>query len=164
VEYIDRRARRVIPKLFSGQNAEAGFLEWAKNVTAEDLVTATCIVSADGAEPVSRSRGSGKRSAATLQPRTLGRVSGSGKQGATGGRPKHEATGKLVGNLALDWIIATDCAPSPGRSDHGGFGDLVHSVFQWVDEPAPDQALRRHWREVKRGKARSVNKAKKASS
>jgi hypothetical protein len=67
----------------------------------------------------------------------------------------------LIRNLALDWIRATVCEPSPGRSDQSGFGDLVHSVFQWLDEPAPDQALRRHWTEVQEGKAHSAKKADK---
>jgi hypothetical protein len=52
-------------------------------------------------------------------------------------------------NLAIDWTFATDAKPSPCRSDQTAFGDLVHCVFQWLDEPAPDQALRRYWHAAK---------------
>jgi hypothetical protein len=62
----------------------------------------------------------------------------------------------LVTHLAVDWDIASGSEPSPGRSDHTGFGDLVHCVFQWVNEPSPDQALRRYWNEVKKGRSRSA--------
>jgi hypothetical protein len=163
VEYLDRRARRVIPNLFPKQSAEAGFVEWARNATGEDLVIATQVLSAEGGQLISRSRGGGKRSAARPQPRILGRVSGSGEGAFVGGRPRHVAQGELILNLALDWIRATDCEPSPGRSDQCGFGDLVHSVFQWLDESAPDQALRRYWTEVQEGKACSAKKADKTS-
>ena len=163
VEYLDRRALRVIPDLFPGQSAETGFLEWAKNAVSKDLVRAAGVLSAEGGQLISRSRGGGKRSAARLEPRILGRVSGSGEGAPVGGRPRHVAQEELIRNLALDWIRATDCEPSPGRSDQSGFGDLVHSVFQWLDEPAPDQALRRHWTEVEEGKALSARKAEKAS-
>jgi len=164
VEYLDRRARRVIPNLFPGQSAEGGFLEWAKNASSEDLVRAAQVLSAEGGQLISRSRGGGKRSAAKLEPRILGRVSGSGEGGPVGGRPRHVAQGILIRNLALDWIRETGCEPSPGRSDQSGFGDLVHSVFQWLDEPAPDQALRRYWKEVEDGRALSAKKAERAPS
>jgi len=161
VEYLYGRARRVIANLFPKQNAEAGFVEWARNATGEDLVIATQVLSAEGGQLISRSRGGGKRSAARLEPRILGRVSGSREGASVGGRPRHVAQGELIRNLALDWIRATGCEPSPGRSDRSGFGDLVHSVFQWLDEPAPDQALRRYWKEVEDAKALSAKKAEK---
>ena len=121
------------------------------------------MLSAEGGQLILRSRGGGKRSAARLEPRILGRVSGSREGGPAGGRPRHVAQGELIRNLALDWIRATGCEPSPGRSDQSGFGDLVHSVFQWLDESAPDQALRRYWTEVQEGKACSAKKADKTS-
>src|SRR5271156_6054441 len=52
---------------------------------------------------------------------------------------------RLVMHLAIDWTIVSGAKLSPGRSDRTGFGDIVHSVFQWLDEAAPDQALRRYW-------------------
>jgi hypothetical protein len=33
---------------------------------------------------------------------------------------------------------------------------LVHSVFQWLREPSPDQAVRRYWNEVEKGRSRSA--------
>lgn len=59
-------------------------------------------------------------------------------------------------HLVVDWTIATGAEPLPGRSDHAGFGDLVHSVFQWLHEPSPDQALRRYWNDVEKGRSRSA--------
>jgi hypothetical protein len=63
-------------------------------------------------------------------------------------------------NLALDWFEATRQMADMGRSDHTGFGQLVHSVFQWLDiskDPyaGATYAPRRFWEEVERG--REVN-------
>jgi hypothetical protein len=138
VEYLERRAGRVIPLAFSENDVEAGFLAWAETASAHDLVTAVRVLSAEGGKLVSRSRGACKRSAPKLEP--------------------------LIRNLAVDWIKATGGDPLPGRSDHGGFGDLVHCVFQWVREPAAAQALRRHWAAVEEGKARGRRKEQTAPS
>ena len=85
---------------------------------------------------------------------TAGRRLGDGTN--SGGRPSHDARGSLVMHLAIDWAIATGAQPLPGRSDHTGFGDLVHCVFDWVHEPSPDQALRRYWKEVEKSRSRSA--------
>jgi hypothetical protein len=148
VEYLDTRAGCLIPRLFPGEFANHGFLAWAKNADAERFVEAICVLTAEGARRVSRSRGRGKRSRGRLEPLIFGQVRGAGNGALKGGRPRHDAQDTLVMHLAIDWSIATGAAPSPGRSDHTGFGDLVHSVFQWLDEPSPDQALRRYWTAV----------------
>jgi hypothetical protein len=56
----------------------------------------------------------------------------------------------------MDWHDATGEAPRPGRSDYTGFGDLVHSVFQWLGLPegSGTHPLRRYWADVKNRKAR----------
>jgi hypothetical protein len=73
-----------------------------------------------------------------------------------GGRPEAHARDGLVRHLALDWYAGTGQMPNAGRSDHGGFGDLVHSVFDWLSELGAAQALRRYWAEVEKGRARSA--------
>jgi hypothetical protein len=158
VDYMDRRARHVIPNLLPGQDVEGGFLSWAARASPEDLIRAAGVLSAEGGQPVSRSRGPGVRSPAKLEPRVLGQVRGASDGSHSGGRPKHASPQDLICWLATDWIKATGKQPSPGRSDRGGFGDLVHSVFQWLGESAPDQALRRYWGEVERGRIQTAKK------
>ena len=153
LNYLAKRAQIVLPKLFGGATPDHGFLEWVKNAAPEDLVQGLAAISGEGGRLVSRGRGEGKRSAPTLEPRILGYVRGAG-DGPKGGRPEHAAPLYLIRLLATDWIIATGEPPKRGRSDHLGFGDLVHCVFQWIEEPAADQALRRYWDEVEEGKNR----------
>lgn len=55
--------------------------------------------------------------------------------------------------LALDWLRATSEMPKAGRSSETAFGDLVHSVFQWLEiskDPyeAATYALRWYWEQV----------------
>ena len=156
MDYIDRRARRVFPNLLPDQDLEGGFRSWAEHADAEDLIKAAQVLSAEGGQAVSRSRGGGKRSAAKLEPRILGRVRGASDGSNKGGRPEHTSRQDLVRWLATDWTMATGQLPSPGRSDRGGFGDLVHSVFQWLEEPSPDQVLRRYWDKVEEGRTRTA--------
>ena len=131
-------------------------LTWAKDADATRLVEMIRIHSGVGARLVSRSRGRGKRSRARLEPVIFGQARGDGGGVNTGGRPSQDARDTLVMHLTVDWTIATGTEPLPGRSDHAGFGDLVHTVFQWLHEPSPDQALRRYWNEVEKGRSRSA--------
>jgi hypothetical protein len=151
VEYLDLRAEHVIPSLFPGEAADHGFLAWAQSAVGEKLVQAVCVVSSEGGQRVSRSRGGGKRSRPRVEPRIFGQVRGASGD-LKGGRPTHDAQDKLVMHLALDWSIVTEVGLCPGRSDHTGFGDLVHSVFQWLEEPSAEQALRRFWERVEAGR------------
>ena len=128
-----------------------GFREWARTAPADLLCAAVAVLTAEGAHPVpGRSRGGGKRSGARLEPRILGVVRGAQGEKPKGGRPSAGARQSLVMHLACDWSAWTDCMPETGRSDHTGFGDLVHSVFQWIGL-SPDEAeyaLRTYWEEV----------------
>jgi len=146
VEFIEMRARQVIPELC---RSSCGFLEWVKDAAPKTLVDAIRMVSADGAQSMSRSRGGGKRSSASPEPIIIGQARGAGNCARKGGRPNHDVQDRLVMHLAIDWTIVSGAKLSPGRSDRTGFGDIVHSVFQWLDEAAPDQALRRYWQAVK---------------
>ena len=154
LDYLDMRARLTSPELFD--SVDFAFLAWAEKADAEKLVEMIQILSVDGARLVSRSRGRGKRSRARLEPLIWGQAGGAGGGANKGGRPSHDARDTLVMHLAVDWAIATSAEPLPGRSDHAGFGDLVHSVFQWLHEPSPDQALRRYWNDVEKGRSRSA--------
>jgi len=152
---LDCRAEIVIPRLFPGESVKGGFLAWAKQAENAKLVTALEALSADGGEIVKgRSRGEDKRSRPRLEPRVLGFVRGSAQRQPKGGRPSEDARQQLVMFLACDWQLATGQTPAVGRSDKSGFGDLVHSVFQWLeisDDPteAATYALRRYRDEVK---------------
>jgi hypothetical protein len=59
-------------------------------------------------------------------------------------------------HLALDWLTATCKPPKRRRSDKTGFGDLVHSVFQWLSLPegTATYALRKYWAAAKAFEAR----------
>jgi hypothetical protein len=109
-----------------------------------------------------RSRGGTKRSRARLEPMILGEVRGVGASGHTGGAPTQDAIHELVMQLALDWLRATGKAPTPGRSDRSGFGDLVYSVFQWLcvsqdHTETAVYALRRYWDSIRRRKKRAAS-------
>lgn len=146
-EFLHGRARYLAPQL--ADSPAYGFLQWVRYSDRESLIDAARVLTADGAKSVTRSRGRGRRSGATLEPLILGHAHGAAEGARKGGRPSLDARDTLVGLLATDWALATGARPSSGRSDHIGFGELVHSVFQWIEEPSPDQALRRYWKVVK---------------
>jgi hypothetical protein len=153
--YIESRAVRLIPRLFSGQTADHGFPAWAHAADGPDLVKALRVLSADGGRIVpGRSRGGGKRSKSKLEPRIGRQVRGTGTMAPTGGRPKNADQDTLVMHLAIDWSQATGERPEQGRSDATGFGELVHCVFDWIAKPGARQALRRYWTTVKSAKVR----------
>jgi hypothetical protein len=146
IEYLQMRASQVIPGMVEAGGEQ--LLSWAKDADAKNLVEMIRAICGEGAKRVSRSRGRGKRSGPRLEPLVFGQARGASSGALKGGRPRQYGRDDLVMHLAIDWRIATDAEPSPSRSDHTGFGDLVHSVFQWLDEPTPDQALRRYWKAV----------------
>lgn len=157
LSYINSRAVHLIPRLFPGQSAGRSFQAWARDAEGPDLVEAIRILSATGGQIVmGRSRGGGKRSRRKLEPMIAGQVRGTGDTAPKGGRPGHAEQDALVRNLAIDWYRATGQRPEAGRSDHTGFGDLVHSIFDWVGEPGAVQALRRYWAAVSNVKTRSI--------
>jgi hypothetical protein len=121
------------------------------------LVTALRALSSDGARMVEgRSRGGGKRSGLRLEPVIIGEIRGAGTARHHGGRPTNDRHQTLVMHLATDWRNATSEPPKPGRSDSPGFGDLVHSVFQWLSLPegSAPYALRLYWAGFRQRKGR----------
>jgi hypothetical protein len=125
-------------------------------VSLPPLVTVLRALSSDGARPVDgRSRGGGNRSGRRLEPVIMGEVRGAGTARHRGGRPTNDRHQTLVMHLATDWLNATGELPKSGRSEGTGFGELVHSVFQWLELPdSAANALRQYWDIVKAFKAR----------
>jgi hypothetical protein len=147
-DYIDRRFPVVFNRLFSTEPPVGRFQEWAASADAQRLIRATQVLSADGGQWVAgRSRGGGKRSGPVLEPSIRGQVRGAGGV-RRGGRPDKADLQELILQLHGDWLHATEALPSAGgRGDRTGFGDLVHSVFQWIgeSEETAAYALRRYW-------------------
>jgi hypothetical protein len=147
-DYIDRRFPVVFKSLFSTRAPVTRFQEWAATADAQRLICATRVLSAEGGQwVVGRSRGSGKRSGPRLEPSIRGQVRGAGGI-RRGGRPDRADLQELIQQLHGDWLHATEALPNAGgRSDQTGFGDLVHSVFQWIGESEErvTYSLRRYW-------------------
>jgi hypothetical protein len=155
-EHLDVRFPIAISSPFvdDGREAEfqnwAQFSEWARTAKAAPLIFAARVITAAGARIVEgRSRGGGKRSARRVEPIPIGEARGAG-------RPKNDAQQDLVLYLAIDWHHATGKMPTAGRSDYLGFGDLVHSVFQWLELPegSAAYALRGYWAQARKGRER----------
>ncbi len=136
-----------------------GFQAWARVAPAGLLCRAVAVVTAQGAQAVpGRGRGGSKRSSARLEPRILGVVRGAREEKPQGGRPPADARQSLVMHLALNWTTCTGRMPEAGRSDHTGFGDLAHAVFQWLGL-SPDEAeysLRAYWEKVQSIRSRRM--------
>jgi hypothetical protein len=121
------------------------------------------VLTAEGATIVAgRSRGNGRRSRLRLEPIILGEIRGAGTRIHSGGAPTANGRHDMVMHLALDWRRATGEDPRRGRSDETGFGDLVHSVFQWLKlskDPteAAAYALRRFWSLMRRRKDQAAS-------
>lgn len=157
IEYIDRRAPIVVSRLFRDEPPVTRFVQWASKADPSKLIRATQVLTAEGGRVIEgRSRGADKRSGPRLEPSIMSQVRGGGARPHRGGRPDHPHHQDLVMHLAIDWIQATGETPKPGRSDNSGFGDLVHSIFQWLDLPdgSAGYALRQYWAEMNRVKAR----------
>jgi hypothetical protein len=166
IESVDRRAPIVIARLFQDEPAVTEFRKWAISADPAKLLAATRVLSGSAGRFVKgRSRGRGKRSSIRLEPGIMGKFRGVpitveaesiGSERHRGGRPRAAAHQHLVMHLAVDWLYATGKTPMPGRSDLTGFGDLVHSVFQWLSLPegSATYALRRYWADVEMVKAR----------
>ena len=127
-----------------------GFRVWALKAPPDLLVEVVVAVTAEGVRMArGRSRGSGRREVPKLEPVIFGVARGASGAKPRGGRPPASATKSLVMHLAYDWTVCTGRMPEAGRSDHGGFGDLAHSVFQWIGiSPGADHTLRVFWSKV----------------
>jgi integrase len=153
-EYVNERWPGVHSSLFQDEPNVAEFEDWAQTAAPEDLTRVTRAITAQGAQVVEgRSRGNGKRSARQLEPTIMGETRGAGSRTHRGGRRNSAEEQDLVMQLTLVWADATGQVPTAGRSEHRGFGDLVHSVFQWVGLPdgSAAYALRQYWAEVAKG-------------
>jgi hypothetical protein len=157
LEYVERRWANVRLRLFPEVPRKQGFQDWALKADEEELLTALRVITAEGAKAtVGRSRGDGKRSSTRVAPIIMGEARGAGSQTHRGGRPRADERKTLVMHLALDWLQGTDNMPAPGRDGYGGFSDLVHAVFEWLNLPegAAAYALRHYWAEVAAGQTK----------
>jgi hypothetical protein len=144
------RLPRPSPRLQEELPEKLAIFAGPRPVSLAPLVIALRALTSQGSRPVEgRSRGGGKRSASRMEPRIMGEMR------HRGGRPANECHQSLVMHLATDWLTATCAPPKPGRSDNSGFGDLVHSVFQWLGLPddSATYALRQFWDAVRQGRA-----------
>jgi hypothetical protein len=158
LRYVEDRAEQVIPRLFPGHSCDGGFLAWADTASSDMLLRSIRALSAEGGRIVpGRTRPAGRQARQRMEPVILGQARGASDDKPKGGRPRENARHNLVMHLALDWYLGTGVMPEPGRSDSTGFGELVHSVFDWLEEPGATRALRDYWREVEEG--RRVNKS-----
>ena len=157
IGWVDERVPFVGARLFPSEPPITRYQEWAIGADGENLRLVTQALSARGARIIrGRSRGAGKRSGDRLQPEIMGEARGAGTADHKGGAPTGKAELELIGFLAFDWHRATGQRPKPGRSGKTGFGDLVHSVFQWLNPPVGDAsyALRRYWADIAQAEAR----------
>jgi hypothetical protein len=139
---------------------EGGFRAWAAIASGPALIWAiqTLLPAIGVIEVEGRSRGMGKRSPSRVEPIIMGTARGadrqmpSSKQMHIGGRRSIlDVEFSLIGTLVQAWQRATGILPSAGRSDETGFGDLVHSVFQWLGmDGQAEYALRQYWKEFAR--------------
>jgi hypothetical protein len=136
-------------------NNLGGFRAWARTAGDEELLRATQAMTSGGAVIVpGRSRGAGKQSRQRIEPYVMGVVRGAPGDKPKGGRPGQVVTFFFVCSLAESWERATGAFPKAGRSDHTGFGDLIHHVFGWLDHPASaENSLRYFWEAMKEKKA-----------
>jgi hypothetical protein len=139
---------------------EGGFRAWAAIASGPALIWAiqTLLPAIGIIEVEGRSRGMGKRSPSRVEPIIMGTARGADKQMPSsmqmhigGRRSILDFEFSLIGTLVQAWQRATGILPSAGRSDETGFGDLVHSVFQWLGmDGQAEYALRQYWKEFSR--------------
>jgi hypothetical protein len=153
---VEERARRLWPFWFYEPAPSSTTIGWLAHVPKERLlVILPSAISGGGAVVLGRARGSGRRSRPHFEPMIRGVVRGELALGGNpdaappnaGGRPRDDGAIELIAFLAMDWALATEQRPAPGRSEHKPFGDLVHQVFAWLELPDATGALRRYWRE-----------------
>jgi hypothetical protein len=155
---IEERAERRWSIYFEEPAPATPTLGWLADIPKEMLLKILPpSISLGGKFVPGRGRGSGRRSKPQYEPMILGVVRGSRPSSKSAmvdrsdrdgnGRPSDDAPLLLISFLAMDWTLAADQLPLPGRSDKTPFGDLVHQVFGWLELPDATAALRRYWRE-----------------
>jgi hypothetical protein len=164
---VEGRAERRWSIYFDEPAPSRPTIGWLADVPADKLPKILPPSISNGGMTVpGRERGSGRRSRPHYERMIRGVVRGSkpsSKSAATertadrcaptakaGGRPRDDHALELIAFLAMDWALATEERPTPGRSDKTPFGDLVHQVFGWLGLSDATAALRRYWRECAR--------------
>jgi len=181
LRYLEQRAYRVWGTLGLGPMPNGPLLSWAEGAKAEHLATMITRCCADGAIIANgRNRPGAKRSRNRYEPVILGiadRTTGKwprkekpapetptngnlgkrlrSKSAGDPGRSRIDDKIHLICMLANDWYRLTGQFPTPGRSEHGAFGEFIISVFDWAGISGVDYALRVYWSEMKTRKTRS---------
>jgi hypothetical protein len=164
ISEIEERGERRWPVYF-GEPAPTNLAHgWLANLPKDRLVAILpSSISYGGMMVPGQLRKSGRRSRPHYEPMirgvarrsrpssksTTGELTTDGVEpgGLTNGRPRDDDALELISFLAIDFALATEQRPVPGRSDETPFGDLVHQVFGWLGLPDATGALRRYWRE-----------------
>jgi hypothetical protein len=158
---IDARAWRIIPAIeqrnpclsshgeehwpvdLEAWRSAGGLRKWSATADGPSLIDAVkaCVAT-----------GSAIGHPGVLEPRIFGTVRRGPGPKSAGGRPRAQLHHSLVNRLAGAWYRRTDRMPEPGRSDQTGFGDCVHSVFQWLglSHAEATYALRAYWAAFRR--------------
>ena len=119
------------------------FQSWVKGAPRDELLPGVITITSGYWVPVrGKSRGT-KQDPPRFAPVILGTVKGTpisslDVKTLQGRQPVPDSHIRLIGRLAELWRRATGNMPNVGRSDHLGFGDLVHQIFQWASDDGAD--------------------------
>jgi hypothetical protein len=139
------RKRHLDPEPFFNVLKKEGFQAWARVADPKRLVEVIQVTATNGAVVLH----DGKQ--LCIEPRVMKYARRHSGFANKGGRPrKRYRSFTLIGHLAHHWEKVTGEFPEPGRSDKTAFGELVYSVFDWMNAGSPEYALRRWWAEIHR--------------
>jgi hypothetical protein len=135
---LSSRGEKHWPMDLEAWRSAGGFRKWSATADGRTLIDAlkACVAT-----------GSAMGNPGVLEPRILGIVRRGPGPKLLGGRPRARLHHSLINRLAHAWCRCTARMPEPGRSDQTGFGDCVHSVFQWLGlgHEEATYALRAYW-------------------
>jgi hypothetical protein len=134
---FETRANLCLLRKFTKSRYAGSLDEWFRDAPPEELLWSVCALIPTRLEIVAgQSRGSGRRrDPARIEPKILSITQGNGEDAPKKGRPIKWAERDLILRLAHHWEQIVGEFPNFGRSDHTPFGDLVHSIFQFLRFP-----------------------------
>ena len=150
IEVMALRRSEQVPSL---RPLASGLRDWARSALALELLSVLrlCLVEG-GAMVPGRHHPNGRQSAGHFEPIVFGRGRGVNVAKLPGGRPADDAEVRLIGHLAVDWLVSAGVQPEAGRDGYSAFSGLVHSVFGWLDIGDKAQhCLRQYWKLTKAG-------------
>jgi len=134
---FETRANLCLLQMFPKSRYAGSLDRWLPDASHEELLWSVCALIPTRLEIVAgQSRGSGRRrDSARIEPKILNITRGNGDDTPKKGRPIKWPEQDLILRLANYWAQIVGEFPNFGRSDHTPFGDLVHSVFQFLGLP-----------------------------